>query len=381
MLVALNIKRDLIRVRLRISVAGLSAQFRFHSVRFYSVLSQVRLQAARPRLNSWCHERKGQFCAGANGVRCAGKARAGRDAPSVQHDCGHARAERNRMNEAVGLFKYLDASKLVFFERCLVLLTPPIYLNDPWDFLPKGRIPSELEILNVWRESETDIARSAVIAVPTHFVQRERRERLRTMRADLTRKESLAAQGKYYQDQISKVVGVVSLTERPLSRLMWAHYAQSHTGFVAEFVGGEEGEKYGYTIRMCAVGPAVAGKVKYDTDFKQFTEDASNVQELCWSKLCDWEDEQEWRIIWPLQKSLTCTLTRATSGGRVARFCLPFLPRGLRRVIVGMRMDTKAKQRLCAMLGREEFKHVQRQITGIDPETGQLVLKPLESYQ
>jgi len=45
---ALNIKRDLIRVRLRIPNAGLSAQFRFHSVKLYSVLSQARLQAAKP---------------------------------------------------------------------------------------------------------------------------------------------------------------------------------------------------------------------------------------------------------------------------------------------------------------------------------------------
>jgi len=76
----------------------------------------------------------------------------------------------------------LDASKLVFFENCLVLPTPPIYLNDPWDFLPKGRLPSEDEILKVWCEIETDISRASIISLPVGFAQREQQGRLEKMR-------------------------------------------------------------------------------------------------------------------------------------------------------------------------------------------------------
>jgi hypothetical protein len=281
------------------------------------------------------------------------------------------------MKGGSGLFKYLDASKLGLFENCLVLLTPPIYLNDPWDFLPKGRIPSEDELLRVWREIEKDIARASVIELPVHFAQRERPERLERMRVDVTSKEFLAEQGKNYREEISKLIGVVSLTGLPLNRLMWAHYAQSYTGFVAEFATGEETEKYGFRIRMCAVGPVVAGKVKYDADFKQLTEGAGNVHELCWSKHRDWEYEEEWRIVWPLQNSLTATLRQARNGKSVRRYCLPFLPSGLHRVIFGMQMDARATQRLCRMLEREDFRHVRKETTNIDPKTGGLVLKPL----
>jgi hypothetical protein len=281
--------------------------------------------------------------------------------------------------ENVGLFKYLDPSKLVFFENCLVLLTPPIYLNDPWDFLPKGRVPSEEEILKVWRELETEVARSSLIDLPVHFARREQSERLQKMRADFASKDFLAEQGKYYREQISKEVGVVSLTELPLSRLMWAHYAQSHTGFVAEFAGEEEKEMYGFRICTCAVGPAVAGKVKYDTDFKQLAKSAGNVQELCWSKHRDWEYEHEWRIIWPVRDPLTATLRQAESGEQTRRFCLRFQPSGLRRIIFGMQMDGSVKERLCRMLEHGDFKHVRKETTAINPETGALVLKPLES--
>ena len=249
------------------------------------------------------------------------------------------------MNESSGLFKYLSPDKIVFFEDRLVLLTPPVYLNDPWDFLPKGATPSEDDAMQIG--------------------------------ADFASDEFLAAQGTYYQKEIGKVVGIVSLTEQALSRLMWAHYADSHRGFVAEFATWEPAEKYGFSIRMCAVGPVVAGKlkpvvaakVKYRSDFQEISRNAENVQEVPWSKHPDWEREQEWRIVWPLRGSIP----RTTSEG-ARRFCLPFPPEGLRRVILGMRVEPELKQRLCRMLDQEEFKHVQKQVTDIDPRTGEMVV-------
>jgi hypothetical protein len=36
----------------------------------------------------------------------------------------------------------------------------------------------------------------------------------------------LAEESRNYQDELSKIIGVVCLTEKPLDRLMWAHYAE-----------------------------------------------------------------------------------------------------------------------------------------------------------
>jgi hypothetical protein len=284
------------------------------------------------------------------------------------------------MKETPGLFKYLSPDKLVFFENCLVLLTPPIYLNDPWDFRPKGRIPSEEEILKAWQEHESDIACSSVIALSADYAQREQRERLVRLRAGVTSEEFVAGEGGHYQKEIGRFFGIVSLTELPFSRLMWAHYADSHKGFVAEFAAGEETAAYGFTIRMCAVGPVVAAKVKYRPDFQQISKNADNVHEVCWSKHPHWEDEKEWRIIFPLEQSIARQVSRPGGGELLKRYFLPFAPRGLRRVVFGMRMDADVKQRLRGMLGRQEFKHVQKETTAIHPETGELVPKPLESH-
>ena len=289
------------------------------------------------------------------------------------------------MNEPLGLFKYLspDSDKLVLFENRLVLLTPPIYLDDPWDFRPKGRFPSEDEILQAWREMEANIAGSPVITLPAEFASQAQLQRLEQIQSDVASTEFLAAQNVNYQSEISKIVGVTSLTELPLCRLMWAYYAKSHTGFVAEFGAVDRYEEYGFALRPCALGfraTTVAAKVRYRPYSEQpsLTKNAENVLDVCCTKHLKWEDQGEWRIVWPLKESIACTLT-SKYGEPQKRFCLMFAPRGLRRVIFGMRMKPEVRQRLCDMLGREEFKHVQKQVTDIDPQTGDLVVKPFES--
>jgi hypothetical protein len=236
------------------------------------------------------------------------------------------------MNDTTCLFKYMDASKLELFEKSLLLLTPPIYLNDPWDFRPRGRTPTEDEIRQVWREIETDISQTSVIAVPADYTHREQQARLANIRAGATNKAFLADLGEHYQSEIGNFVGIVSLTELPLSRLMWAHYADSHAGFIAELAAGEEGNFEGFVIRGVGTG-LVAAKVKYPRSFDQisFASDGSNVLEVCWSKHPLWEYEQEWRIVAPLACSVTYRLISAAGKEQGTRFCVPFKPWNLRR--------------------------------------------------
>jgi hypothetical protein len=80
-----------------------------------------------------------------------------------RYNVGVSLTNKYPMSEPLRLYKYFSPDKLVFFENCLVLLTPTIYLNDPWDFLPGGRVASEAEIQKVWLESERQIAQTSII--------------------------------------------------------------------------------------------------------------------------------------------------------------------------------------------------------------------------
>lgn len=101
-------------------------------------------------------------------------------------------------------------------------------------------------------------------------------------------------------DLIEKRIGILSLTENYKNLLLWAHYANKHTGFcieidaqllnkiiLAEFIKNKE--------------LAFIFKVKYQNKFpiinpcKQSFEQRTKLQFLIKSK--DWEYEQEWRIL------------------------------------------------------------------------------------
>jgi hypothetical protein len=160
---------------------------------------------------------------------------------------------------------------------------------------------------------------------------------------------------------------------------------------VAEFAGGEEIESHSFRIRPCALlrfnlekdvfEPVFAARVKYRAEFQEISKNADNVHEVHWAKHPDWATEKEWRMIWEQRESLRWRASGAKGSEPVERRCLPFAPEGLRSVIFGMRMQPKIKERLHNMLDQEAFKHVRKETTDIDPETGELVLKPLESCQ
>jgi hypothetical protein len=183
----------------------------------------------------------------------------------------------------------------------------------------------------------------------------------------------------YSRDYVSSIYGIVSFAEaeKPTCRLMWAHYAASHSGFVAEFSATKhfESPEEKLTCRYC-IGLKTY-KVEYPLDFKPQPWTSDTIWVASMSKHPLWKYEQEWRILFPLDDKLVRRepVTGEKSGSE--RYCLPFLPEHLTRVIFGMQMKPEDQQRLRIMLNKPEFKDVQKQIADIDNETGELILKPL----
>ena len=231
-------------------------------------------------------------------------------------------------------------------------------------------------MLRVHHEIEREIARTSLIHVPADFAQRESMSRLQKLMTSAKSKEFAEGLSKYSQERYSSENGVVSLTEDPLSRLMWAHYAESHAGFVAEFAAQDQFEYEGLTACGCHLGPIhYAVKVKYPSTFKFEPWTSENIVNACCSKHPAWKDEQEWRTFWPLEGSMLCDID--CQGRPERRYCLRLEPTDITRVIFGMRMNENVEKRLRDMLNQAEFKHVQKQTTAIDSETGELNLKPL----
>lgn len=283
--------------------------------------------------------------------------------------------EANSAKMLAGLFKYFPPDKLDFFENRLVLLTPPIFLNDPWDFLQKGQTATCKIIYREWQKIEKEIAQSSPL-IPAWFSKLQPKERWQRMLIAGKSREFVGGLPKYSQERISSTYGIVSLTEKPACRLMWAHYAESHAGFVAEFIASNHFVEPEEKLPSCSCIGFPACKVKYPPSFKPLPWTADSIVGASWSKHPLWEYEQEWRMLLPLEGSVRCCVVK-TEKSSSERYCLRFLPENLTRVIFGMRMKPETQQRLRLMLNQNEFKHVQKQITDIDNETGELILKPL----
>jgi hypothetical protein len=259
---------------------------------------------------------------------------------------------------ANGLFKYFptDGDKLEWFTSGQILLTPPEFFNDPWDFLVR---------FEPWSDAELkEQCPSSMLYSADDF---------REFKAAMTSTGSGAEESLNYQKEIGKVVGVVSLTENPLDRRMWAHYAESHCGFVAEFRHDVERLNGGFRLRKGPFGDAA--KVSYPKHAEQqlaCKRDSSNIAEVLWTKHSEWEYEEEWRVVQSVNRA-----TPGTTKDGAPRLLLRFESSHLIRVIFGLRIRPAVEAKLREMLGRPEFNNVSKEKTGIDPATRELISREL----
>ncbi len=237
-----------------------------------------------------------------------------------------------------GLFKYFgtDEDKLERFKNGQIYLTPPKYFNDPWDFLFRYEPYTE----------ET---------LPPGFG---------FMRKDGASADFLMGESSELHNGLSSLVGVICLAEDPLDRLMWAHYGESHKGFVAEFWHSDEGTSES-GFRLCRSPFESALKVAYQPTQPVLKRDLSNMEEVVLTKHSDWKHEKEWRVI------------RALGSGdphpkRMGFVLIWFKPTHLLRVIFGLAVSPKVKFQLKLMLNHKEFEHVRMEEAYIDPSSREL---------
>jgi hypothetical protein len=250
-----------------------------------------------------------------------------------------------------GLFKYfpVDLDKIDTLASQKILLTPPKYFNDPWDFLVRREPITEDEIraqfVEFQRERPTDLT-------------------FDKFKTGITRPEFVNREGPDMQAGLSERFGVVSLTSDPYNRLMWGYYADSHRGFVAQFAHEAAMETNGIETAPCPFGLAV--KVTYALALPRVKADFSNSVEVYCTKHEEWRHEDEWRVI----EYLKAGVPEPRNGKTF--YLLRFNPKDLVRVIFGLRVDPTVEKRLTEMLDTEEFAHVKREEMKIDPSSGKL---------
>ena len=263
-------------------------------------------------------------------------------------------------------YKYVSAKRVDVLQKRLIRFTQPDAMNDPFEAKPdfyalgkKGLASAFAEMIRrapyrVWKDYKR-VTQTAL----GRFAFAKKLETNPDYAESLY--ESLGHQNilpnlreRFYN--LHNTAGILSLSETPNNLLMWAHYAEGHTGFVLVLDGSHDFFKGKNTF----LGFAKPDSVEYRSERPRMkieeTSEETAMREIFFVKGLDWKYEKEWRYL----KALDDADKRLRDVSDVNLFRLP--PKCIRGVILGCN-STEELQNETLELQRDdpEFEHLQIQ--------------------
>ena len=274
------------------------------------------------------------------------------------------------------LYKYCHPARVDVLKNQMIRYSSPATLNDPFELRPHisaiaspAHIEAEHhrligptldeELAKLPRHQRRKLARSKEIAAlraNSSFAHEVARDVLPAVRDGLARG--------------IEAIGILCLTESPANLLMWAHYADSHRGFVIEFNPGSQ-----FFDRRITHDDELRHlrRVTYSTTRPSIViADTENFSAFL-IKGTDWSYEAEWRIMDGIQFA-----SKIIGSGPEAIHLFAFPGAAIRSIIFGCRMpETKRTEITKIVTSNREYQHVVCKQAKID-ETHYRVLIPTE---
>lgn len=140
------------------------------------------------------------------------------------------------------VYKYMDSSRVSFLSDGLIRFSQPGALNDPYECLPA--FPDDLLQRGTQMLRESLMSQHEIKSGDSRNERRIKKEKIKSVSraVDKLIKENPA----FLRDQYVKLVnnhmnggfGILSLSRRWNSALMWSHYTSAYTGFCVGFNTG-----------------------------------------------------------------------------------------------------------------------------------------------
>jgi hypothetical protein len=190
------------------------------------------------------------------------------------------------------LYKYFNTERISVLSDNLVRFTQTSALNDPFESALLLKIKGEDEIQSQVVQILHDLLLSKGLDANSpesvHWIE----QNLPAMRAKVTKEFQPAVIGKLLAESIARKQGVFSLSRVNDNLLMWAHYAESHRGFVL----GIDETHYFFNERN-SLGDLTSPKdVVYSSMRVTNTDDIAGQSQLMRRKSIDWAYEEEVRV-------------------------------------------------------------------------------------
>lgn len=264
------------------------------------------------------------------------------------------------------VFKYCDPHGGLNILKTLELkVTPPDQFNDPFEFTPhitssnpRKEAKRELKNKSVLREMYIEAKQSGHAAGSF----REYRKLIESMRSELS--ESCAQLSEEMNSEFQKQTlpevstenGVLCLTDKPTSIVMWGHYAQKHQGLVIGLDAKWGVFQDGLGLRRVNYS---SERVPWDTSkMKHVANSQDDAADLILSKNCEWEYESEYRQMFRLSSLTRRQITPKPSGETWIGYFLAIPPEVLRTICLGTKSSPQMETAVRNLLRKPELTHV-----------------------
>lgn len=280
------------------------------------------------------------------------------------------------------LFKYLHPDSTDVLRNARLRFSSPKVLNDPFELKPHFSAFSSEEWIS--EEMEIFLRRQAAesydglpepvrrILSPAAYLSIARDRIAPQARKEWGKVAPLLvdAARDVFTKGFEEKVGILCLTEFPTSLLMWAHYANSHEGFVLEFDTSssffdqrrspKDEFRHLRKVLYSDVRPSI---VLMDMDdFSPFL-----------TKGIEWSYEAEWRMMLALEDATSVAGECAS-----AIHLFEFPRRDMRGVILGCRMTAEKKEEIRRILAETpEYQHCYCVEAQTDEQHYQLTIPPV----
>lgn len=257
------------------------------------------------------------------------------------------------------VYKYTpQRGGVAILENLQLKITPPIEFNDPFEFTPNvictnprarasAIIRNKEHLRTLYTMMKEDGQFTGNFQQFKAFIAPRRAEISKVMSKGVP--HGAAIVWKELLNKASLVWGVLCLSKRRDSILMWGHYCESHQGIVIGFDDSNE------IFRELRPVKYVRERVIYDATWNETDAKVTAFEdEIAFSKNEDWSYEQELRQLFKL-----ASLIRKSIADRPDGYFLPLNPNSILSVTLGARCPQETTRTIEKALQQPCFSHVQ----------------------
>lgn len=283
------------------------------------------------------------------------------------------------------LYKYVTEERISILRDGLIRFSQPQAFNDPFELKPHifelmdraglEKTISDLfpEVIRREYDKQTQEFRNKIPYEIFSSLAEVNKDKIFSNQ-NLFLTEAVKNIRKIVYEGIEKVIGILSLTESSNNLLMWAHYANSHQGFVIEFdssdkffnqqISESDELRYLRKVSYSDERPNIRINVRDGSD--------AGVKTFL-TKSSEWAYEKEWRIMLPLE--LSDEKIKSVPHD-IHLFKIPFS--AISKVVIGARATQETVQEIKeAILVNSELSHIKICKMLIDDKQYRLIMEEL----